>query len=62
MRIALRGWSGFQEGAIVEWLKRRDIERGELIEMLAEALTDTLRSASNAPATPKAPDKATRSR
>ena len=43
MRVALRGWSGFQEGAIVEWLKRPDVARSELISMLAEALMDALR-------------------
>jgi hypothetical protein len=52
MRVALRGWSGFQEGAIVEWLKRRDIERGELIEILAVALTDAMRSGNKEPAAP----------
>jgi AcrR family transcriptional regulator len=38
LKVALRGWSGFQEGAIIEWLKRRDLKRSELVEMLAEAL------------------------
>jgi len=43
LRVALRGWSGFQEGAIVEWLKRRDLERSELVDMLADALMAALR-------------------
>jgi len=38
LRIALRGWQGFQEGAILEYLKRRDLEREAMIEMLAQAL------------------------
>lgn len=42
LRVALRGWSGFQEGAIIEWLKRRDLERSELVEMLAMALAAAL--------------------
>jgi len=43
LRVALRGWSGFQEGAIVEWLKRRDIDRDELVDLLAEALMAAFR-------------------
>jgi AcrR family transcriptional regulator len=43
LRIALRGWSGFQEGAIIEWLKRRDLDREDLVEMLADALMSALR-------------------
>lgn len=38
LRVALRGWVGFQEGAIVEWLKRRDLDREEVVEVLARAL------------------------
>lgn len=38
LRIALRGWVGFQEGALIEWLKRRDLEREELLDLLARAL------------------------
>ena len=53
LRVALRGWSGFQEGAIVEWLKRRDLDREELVQMLARALGDALRIAGVA--TPAAP-------
>ena len=38
VRIALRGWQGFVEGAVVEWIKARDMEREELIELMASAL------------------------
>lgn len=38
LKVALRGWSGFQEGAIIEWLKRRDLEESELVDLLADAL------------------------
>jgi len=42
LRVALRGWAGFQEGAILEWLKRRDLDRAELIAVLARALAAAL--------------------
>jgi AcrR family transcriptional regulator len=42
MRVALRGWAGFNEGAIIEWLKRRDLPREQLIEIMAQALLATL--------------------
>lgn len=41
LKVALRGWSGFQEGAIIEWLKRRDLERSQLVDLLADALMAT---------------------
>jgi AcrR family transcriptional regulator len=37
-RIALRGWQGFVEGAIADWIKHRDLDREELIEVMAAAL------------------------
>jgi AcrR family transcriptional regulator len=42
LRIALRGWAGFNEGAIIEWLKQRDISREQLIDIMAQALLATL--------------------
>jgi AcrR family transcriptional regulator len=42
LRIALRGWQGFTEGAITEWLKRRDLPREELVQLLAHELVATL--------------------
>ncbi len=38
VRIAVRGWQGFVEGAIADWIKHRDLEREELIELMAVAL------------------------
>ena len=43
LRIALRGWQGFTEGAIVEWLKERDLPRDELVQLLAHELVLMLR-------------------
>ena len=43
LRIALRGWQGFTEGAITEWLKHRDLSRDELISLLAGELVATLK-------------------
>jgi AcrR family transcriptional regulator len=42
LRIALRGWAGFNEGAIIEWLKRRDLSREQLVDIMAQALLVTL--------------------
>jgi AcrR family transcriptional regulator len=42
LRVALRGWAGFNEGAIIEWLKRRDLPREQLIDIMARALLATL--------------------
>jgi AcrR family transcriptional regulator len=43
LRIALRGWQGFTEGAILEWLKQRDLDRDELVSLLAHELVSTLK-------------------
>lgn len=43
LEIALRGWQGFTEAAIVAWLGDRRLPRAELLDMLAEMLSDTLR-------------------
>jgi AcrR family transcriptional regulator len=43
LRIAMRGWQGFTEGAITEWLKRRDLPRVELVGLLAHELVATLK-------------------
>jgi AcrR family transcriptional regulator len=44
LRIALRGWQGFTEGAILEWLKQRDLPADELVDLLAHELVSTLRT------------------
>src|SRR6266545_7440974 len=45
LRVALRGWAGFQEGAIIEWLKQRDLNRDELLDLLARTLAEVLKLA-----------------
>lgn len=42
LRVALRGWAGFNEGAIIEWLKSRDLSREQLVDIMAKALLATL--------------------
>jgi AcrR family transcriptional regulator len=46
LETALQGWVFFVEGAVLRWLERRDIERGELRRLLQQALIDSLVSAS----------------
>ncbi len=38
LRIALRGWASFNEGAIIEWLKNPDLPRDHLVEIMARTL------------------------
>jgi AcrR family transcriptional regulator len=45
LRIALRGWQGFTEGAIAEWLTRRDLARDDLVALMAQELVATLKRA-----------------
>jgi AcrR family transcriptional regulator len=42
LRIALRGWSSFNDGAVIEWLRRRDLERGELVDVMARTMLAVL--------------------
>ena len=42
LKICLRGWQGFQEGATIEWLKRRDLPRERLLDLIANALVASL--------------------
>jgi len=48
LRVALRGWIGFQEGAVIEWLAHRDLEREALLDLLAGALGAALKLAEEA--------------
>lgn len=43
LRIALRGWHGFTEGAILEWLKHRDLPEDELVKLMAGELVAILK-------------------
>ena len=43
LRLALRGWQGFTEGAILGWLEDRALPRDVLLRMLARALDDAVR-------------------
>ncbi len=46
LETALQGWIFFVEGAVLRWLERRDVERGELHRLLRQTLVDSLISAS----------------
>lgn len=45
LRIALRGWVGFLEGACIEWLDARDLPKRELVRLLAASLPAAIASA-----------------
>src|SRR5918993_2427467 len=38
MRIALRGWVGFLEGACLEWLTSKDLSKDALVRLLAASV------------------------
>lgn len=42
LRIALRGWLGFVEGASLDWLPRRDLPRDQLRDLCVHMLLATL--------------------
>jgi AcrR family transcriptional regulator len=42
LRAAARGWMGFCEAAIVDWLERRDLERSQLVELLTQTFVYAL--------------------
>jgi AcrR family transcriptional regulator len=44
-RAAVRGWLWFMDGAILDWLEHRDIERSELRDFLLGALLGALGAA-----------------
>ena len=45
LRIALRGWSSFNESAVLEWLQGMDLDRDALIDLMERVLIDVLRAA-----------------
>ncbi len=45
LRVALRAWIGFVEGASLDWLEHRDVPRVELRALLASALANALQTA-----------------
>ncbi len=49
LETALQGWIFFVEGAVLRWLERGDVERGELLALLEQALLAALAAASGAP-------------
>jgi hypothetical protein len=44
-RAAVRGWLWFMDGAILDWLEHRDLDRTELRDFLPEALFGALNAA-----------------
>jgi AcrR family transcriptional regulator len=45
LETAVQGWFFFVEGAVLRWLERRDLERGQLRELLSLALIGSLQAA-----------------
>jgi AcrR family transcriptional regulator len=54
MRAAARGWLWFMDGAILDWLGHRDMERAELRDLLLRSLAGSLSAAGWSPS-PSAP-------
>ena len=46
LRIALRGWVGFLEGACLAWLDTKDIPKDDLVRLVAAGLPTAIRTAS----------------
>jgi AcrR family transcriptional regulator len=45
LRTALHGWLSFMEGATLDWLSRRDLDRAQVRELLLAALDGALAAA-----------------
>jgi len=45
LRIALRGWVGFLEGACLDWLASRDISKSQLVRLLAASVPGAVKAA-----------------
>ena len=48
-RIAVSGWLWFMDGACLDWIEHRDVERGELRDLLLGVLLGSLLAADAAP-------------
>lgn len=48
-RIAVKGWLWFMDGACLDWIEHRDVERGELRDMLLGVLMGGLLAAGAPP-------------
>jgi AcrR family transcriptional regulator len=53
-RIAVKGWLWFMDGACLDWIEHRDVERTELRDMLLGVLMGSLLAAGAAPDLPQA--------
>lgn len=49
VRVAVRGWVGMVEFSCLEWLERREVSKGALIDLLVDALEAVLVSATGEP-------------
>ena len=45
LRAAARAWLWFMDGAILDWLEHRDLERAELRDLLVGALSGAMAAA-----------------
>ncbi len=45
LRIALRGWVGFLEGACLDWLASGDISKSQLVRLLAASVPGAVKAA-----------------
>ena len=53
-RVAVKGWLWFMDGACLDWIEHRDIERAELRDMLLGVLMGSLLAAGAPPDLPQA--------
>lgn len=54
LALAVRGWIGFVEGATLEWLETRAVDRGTLRELLAGSLAAAIEQAERLEGAPAA--------
>ena len=48
LRVAIRGWLGYMDAAILDWAKARDMRREKLRDLLLAAFAGTLMAAQQA--------------